>query len=461
MYKVSNVGGQLVGGQWKWDDLVINVPPKPDEGGVYIQCAHAGRDNPNLSTYYDTVFKEGLRVGFYIVLEDGDVSYANQILSLIQWYKGGRKLGLPPAIVFAGSDKTPHVIRGDFESYFKQFVIDSPDVPYVVLGFNESSLKQILTAGNDDITGFKNLITNPKVRLWMHKYGEEYPSWIGCFKSVWMWSKSASFAVVDYVPPTEPPTTPAEPVVVETPVTCQYQVLVDVWEGQVELDEAVLKAAGVAGIIVRLNDMNGGHHMDTGFTSQWEQAAGFVRAPYFVYNPWVSGKANFDWLAASCPAGVKRVFVDVEVIYSAVTPAQYGKELAAFLGLARGKWNITIYTGQWFLPFVTPWDGGEYWWARYPNSLYVAGQMTWAALMTKLNALPWTPGSAPGVVKLWQCTADRIVLPGCGGRAIDINVFKGSRAELEAWIGGEPVVDTLTYEQKVDALWAAHPELHK
>lgn len=54
-----------------------------------------------------------------------------------------------------------------------------------------------------------------------------------------------------------------------------YQLGIDTWEGQLELDEAVLKANGVKFIFVRLNDINGGHHKDENFDKQWGEAAGF------------------------------------------------------------------------------------------------------------------------------------------------------------------------------------------
>jgi GH25 family lysozyme M1 (1,4-beta-N-acetylmuramidase) len=50
---------------------------------------------------------------------------------------------------------------------------------------------------------------------------------------------------------------------------------IDTWEGQLELDESALKNAGVRFMFIRLNDMNGGHHKDTGFDKQWREAAGF------------------------------------------------------------------------------------------------------------------------------------------------------------------------------------------
>ena len=128
--------------------------------------------------------------------------------------------------------------------------------------------------------------------------------------------------------------------------------VVDVWEGQLEIDEAVLKANGVAGMGIRINDMSGGHHMDTNFTKQWEQAKGFVRFPYFVYNPWVNGAANYAWLAANCPPEVKSIALDVEVRYTGYSPNTYAGELVKFLELAKTKWKVIIYTAQWFLPYL-------------------------------------------------------------------------------------------------------------
>lgn len=43
-----------------------------------------------------------------------------------------------------------------------------------------------------------------------------------------------------------------------------YQVVLDIWEAS-SLDVSQLLAAGVGGLIVRINDMHGGHHMDEKF----------------------------------------------------------------------------------------------------------------------------------------------------------------------------------------------------
>jgi GH25 family lysozyme M1 (1,4-beta-N-acetylmuramidase) len=242
------------------------------------------------------------------------------------------------------------------------------------------------------------------------------------------------------------------------PNTC---LVVDVWEGQLEIDEAVLKANGVAGISVRLNDMNGGHHVDTGFAKQWAEAASFVRFPYFVYNPWVSGQANFAWLRENMPEGCTFVAVDIEVRYNGITPSKYGTDVAIFLQLcAAVGWRTMIYTAQWFLGNVIPWPNVDYWWAQYPDGPTYFGQVdTWDELKSVLDisalAKPFNAHIVPGSLKLWQFSGDYLTLPGTV-RKIDLNLFYGSEADLRAYVGGgesvptEPVVETKLYRVKDD-----------
>ena len=82
------------------------------------------------------------------------------------------------------------------------------------------------------------------------------------------------------------------------------EILLDVWEGSLDIDETILREGGVVGLIIRMNDINGGHHIDMTFDSQWKQAELFLRAPYFVYNPWVNGAANFNWMHNRLPDGL-------------------------------------------------------------------------------------------------------------------------------------------------------------
>ena len=251
--------------------------------------------------------------------------------------------------------------------------------------------------------------------------------------------------------------------------------LIDVWEGQLEIDEAVLKANGVVGMGIRLNDMQGGHHKDTGFDKQWVEAAGFVRFPYFVYNPWVDGATNYNWLADNCPDGVKTVAVDVEVRKAGYPPAIYAAEFEKFLGLAQGpgKWKVIIYTAEWFLPYISKWPKMDYWWAQYPGPFYYFRDVKdWPELRRRLEnpilGKPFNAAICPGTIRMWQISGDYLVLPG-SNRDIDINIFFGSAAECAAYFGGvglngvsepEPELVELTLEDKVAKLWAAHKELH-
>jgi hypothetical protein len=229
-----------------------------------------------------------------------------------------------------------------------------------------------------------------------------------------------------------------------------YILGVDNYEGNPVIDEAVLKAAGVQFMIVRLNDMNGGHHRDVNFDSQWAQAAPFIHWPYFVYNPWVSGQENFNWLNSNIPADATAVSVDIEVSKPGYAPAEYGRQVAAFLALAAPRWKLNIYTGKWFEAVLTPWPTSyEYWYARYPFIVYPPARenWTWEKLKQIMYNMTWSPGAAPGPCHLWQITGDRLILPGCGETCVDINAWKGTLAELQAFAGYAP--PPLTLEQRV------------
>jgi hypothetical protein len=215
---------------------------------------------------------------------------------------------------------------------------------------------------------------------------------------------------------------------------------IDTWEGQLEIDEAVLNANNVRFMFVRLNDMNGGHHKDTGFDKQWAEAANFYRAPYFVYNPWVNGQQNYDWLKANMPAGCKVVAVDIEVRMTGYAPATYAAEVAKFEALLKvNNYRYVIYTGEWFLSYLSTWSTtADYWWAQYPLVFYPSSTLalTWNELRDKLipYAGPANAAKVPGVLKFWQLSGDRLIMPG-NIRPMDVNVYLGTEAELAAFFG--------------------------
>ena len=216
----------------------------------------------------------------------------------------------------------------------------------------------------------------------------------------------------------------------------KYTLGIDVWEGSRESDEAELRNGGVEFLFIRLNDMSGGHHKDTGFDKQWDEAADFLRAPYFVYNPWVSGAANYSYLRSVLPAGVTAVALDVEVKYIGYSPMTYAQQVEECIKLMRSAGlKPIIYTAEWFKAYLSFWlNYPEYWWARYPTSMYPASatSLTWAQLHEKIQALTWYPapsGVIPGPCALWQCSGDRFILPGTI-RTTDINLFNGTALDM-------------------------------
>lgn len=234
------------------------------------------------------------------------------------------------------------------------------------------------------------------------------------------------------------------------------QVLLDVWEGSLDIDEVLLREAGVSGLMIRLNDINAGHHLDENFKTQWMQSAQFLRAPYFVYSPWYSGLENAEWLKSNLPCDVTRIFADIEVKKLNYSPDEYADEVVTFFTAIRQDYPLTIpYTAQWFLPYLSHWVGGDYWWARYPFTFYPAQKesWTWEKLCHTLNTYGYQPDplkKCPGVPRLWQLSGDRLILPGCANRPIDVNAFNGTVAELETWWGAKIPSPPLS---RLDILW--------
>lgn len=218
---------------------------------------------------------------------------------------------------------------------------------------------------------------------------------------------------------------------------------VDLWGGNGDINEQAFVAGKVDFMAVRLNSITGGHHLDANFDPQWRQAAGlFLRWPYFVFNPWVSGKENFMWLADHIGnLGIRRIAADIEVRKDGLSPVDYALEVHVFKELVQKYWKLAIYTGGWFLPLLSYWpDDVDYWWARYPSSMYPASSqnITWEELYRLASGLSWAPGPTPGPCDVWQCSGDRFKLPGTNSRVIDVNLFRGNKARLSAWVGETP-----------------------
>jgi GH25 family lysozyme M1 (1,4-beta-N-acetylmuramidase) len=225
-----------------------------------------------------------------------------------------------------------------------------------------------------------------------------------------------------------------------------YLLLVDTYEGDEPINEQALIANNIAGMVIRLNNMEGGHHLDANFTAQWLQAgnAGLLRVPYFVYNPWVDGQENYEWLVRYIPYEASAVMVDIEVSKPGYPPSTYAAEVARFLQIAGSRWKYMIYTGEAYLGLLSSWPtNADYWWAQYPNSLYPPGPeaRTWAQVRAQVDALPgpFNANKIPGRFKMWQISGDRLILPG-SAKPIDVDVYPGTIGELKTWINERPPV---------------------
>ena len=240
-----------------------------------------------------------------------------------------------------------------------------------------------------------------------------------------------------------------------------YQILFDVWEGNPTFDEQNAKENGVNAVIIRINDMNGGHHMDENFTTQWEEAKKFnLRMIYFVYNPWQKGKDNWDWLKSHLPKKAdgtydcpKKISLDIEVKKTGYSAKEYANQVADLIRLMRLEgFDPFIYTGSWFLGYLSYWPKDvDYWWARYPNSMSPRYN-SWDELYEKVNELTWTPDLigqkrySPGPVKIWQIS-DKWVLPCTPKHAIDVNIWNGDYESLAAWWGND-IPEQIVEEKK-------------
>jgi GH25 family lysozyme M1 (1,4-beta-N-acetylmuramidase) len=212
-----------------------------------------------------------------------------------------------------------------------------------------------------------------------------------------------------------------------------YSLGLDVWEGSLEIQENVLQENDVTFLFIRINDMNGGHHLDSGFQKQWDESSNFIRIPYFVYNPWVDGITNANYLLSVLPSGVTTIAIDIEVRKDGYSPIAYAKEVDTFMKfLIQHGITPLIYTGSWFYGYLAYWPTYvEYWWARYPYALYPpqATNITWDELKRLLITVSWSPNNSVGDCSMWQCSGDRFILPGTL-RTMDIDVFKGSPKDM-------------------------------
>lgn len=218
----------------------------------------------------------------------------------------------------------------------------------------------------------------------------------------------------------------------------------DFWEGVVDFEPAEWVLAGISFVLMRLNHIAGALHKDGQFDLFWRKCAGLLlRGIYFVVDPGLTAQQMFDWIKKNWPADAPKViFLDVEVRQAGRDPQDYASMLQGLIGLLKKDgFVVHIYTGQGYEEMLDPWPAAPlYWWSAYPFSIEpssAAYAVTWEQLWTKLSALSWPPynqGHCAGKIAMWQ-VADVLIVPGCPGHAMDVNLFYGGLDDLRSLLG--------------------------
>jgi GH25 family lysozyme M1 (1,4-beta-N-acetylmuramidase) len=228
-----------------------------------------------------------------------------------------------------------------------------------------------------------------------------------------------------------------------------YQIVLDVWEADVKLDEPVLLANGVKGLIIRMNETLNRERLDYNFKKQWGESAGFYRGAYVVFGDWMTVEQQVKFVIDNRPIDCHLIALDVECDANTINPVKVAGDLCEVkrqlesIGL-----HVIIYSGGWWwnsthIQVGLPWQSiTDYWWASYDYLFQPDNSrksISWDALKALISRWTWNTGMAPGPCQLRQ-VCSRYILPGTGGLNVDINVFNGSEKDLADYFGGNAAV---------------------
>lgn len=257
------------------------------------------------------------------------------------------------------------------------------------------------------------------------------------------------------------------------------------WNGG--LDFAALKAGGVSFVIFKVSQGREMHDVMRLSHNRFARDAGLICGVYHWCDPNHDPQAQVDnFVRATQGLSFDFCAVDVEQHWSdwrewaaskisaAVPAAQISRcarQTAEGIRQATRRPTL-IYTRRTFIeahaaPMLEWLPGWDVWLAQYP---YPRGRvtLTWQVLLGEHLPLGLQPALPQGCAgwRFWQFSGDRFILPGSGGRPIDLNFFNGDEQALRAWCRAEvkppPAAASagLTLEERVRRLWDAHPDLH-
>ena len=469
MRKIAYITGNYSSGKWfrpVWPDF--SALKAAGYWGVYITVADAGHDNPFFPELYDAARAVDLAVGLCLTIRDGGLSYGKQMIDLAN-KQGGRKLGLPPAVILDGSAGSgSHQLRGDFMLYFEQALLAK--FPVVVIGLNRSSKRFLLAADpafpQDDLVAVANVLK--RAWLWYFCPTIDAPTNIAPWDKPKIWGKGEQDNQLEFdTPPVVVPPVVVPPSLTRT-LLCDVSSYQDAKETAYKPDLSRMKDVGIQGVILRCSENK---YMDSVFEHYWQECQEH-KIPAMVYGfldywqPDPAGQGTFlaNWFKTRNIKGV-RAFLDFERPNEKFPPLppreqcidQMRKWLAAVdegMGTESGIY-MNLSTIQYLSPLPVDILKRPFWLAWPP---YVpAGR----------NATEYTREMSPAAVpftnlKVWQFSWTGAGIPaGFESIGIDIDWFLGGLDELNAFVGTPQMpVPEPSDSEKLKRLWDAHPELH-
>ena len=265
---------------------------------------------------------------------------------------------------------------------------------------------------------------------------------------------------VPTVVPVEPdpePTPEPEPEPTPDPEPAAYTLGCDIshWQDDLTTPEVVnfetMKDAGAEFVFLKASQ---GTWTDSTFKQHWaaSKAAGLLRGAYHFLSYEIDPRvqAEYFWSLIKDDPGELPPVADYE--YWGDPPNDAIDYLWGFVDTLErlsGKTPI-IYTGAFFWNSTDPgaWANFPLWIASYSSQEYMQANIA--------SRMPWSDW------RFWQFTErGNGEKYGVESKQIDLNYFNGSREQLIAYAdtAEEPVTE-LTLAEKVERLWAAHPELH-
>jgi lysozyme len=203
-----------------------------------------------------------------------------------------------------------------------------------------------------------------------------------------------------------------------------YHVIgVDVSNHQGDIDWSALAGSNVAFVYIKATE--GGDFRDKRFQLNWEGAkrAGLARGAYHFFTQCRSGAEQAKSFIATVPRehGALPPVIDAEHMGPCRTGQQVSnviREITTFLDTLEAHYGRrpVIYTSSEF------------------DASYLQGQLPGERFW--LRSLFWPPSFRMGQWVIWQFH-DAGTLVGING-PVDLNVFRGSRRQFEAFVADEP-----------------------